>query len=153
MSNNTSKEFPEYFSNFKLPDLSREQELDVFRALATGEIDKLSFQNTYEENGYEVKDGCDIHDPSQYSLSTYTKFKDVKRFMTMTSKYNKPFKIAKGITSANCGVCLETKEWKRSLGQKYKGSHVDWWLYKEATPWEYFTEVIIDEYGKLIENK
>ena len=39
-----------------------------------------------------------------------------------------------------CGVSCLTSEWK-----KKKGSHVDWWLYKDAAPWKYFEEVNYDE--------
>ena len=45
--------------------------------------------------------------------------------MAMDSRYGVPFVIAKGVTKPAHGICLETKEWKRNLGIKYKGSHVD----------------------------
>ncbi|MGN1144503.1 MAG: hypothetical protein ACI4SU_08025, partial [Anaerovoracaceae bacterium] len=68
--------------------------------------------------------------------------------MTMDSRFGIPFKIAEGVTKPVHGICLETKEWKKKLGIKYKGSHVDWWLYENAEPWKEFEEVIIDESGK-----
>ena len=39
----------------------------------------------------------------------------------------------------------ETKEWRKKQGQKYKGSHVDWWLYEDAEPWIEFKEVTESE--------
>lgn len=140
-----AKKFPFYFKNFEIPEWAREQELEVYRACATGKVDRLSFLNSFEENGFEISAGGDIADPSEYSLSTYTKFKDVKRFMKLDSRYGVPFVIAKGITKTAHGICLETKEWKSKLGIKYKGSHVDWWLYENARPWEEFEEVIENE--------
>ncbi|WP_294340385.1 hypothetical protein [uncultured Clostridium sp.] len=139
------KKFPSYFENFEMPEWAREQELEVYRACATGKVDEKSFLNSFEENGFQVSLGGEEDDPQEYSLSSYTKFKDVKRFMTMDSRFGVPFKIAKGITKPVHGICLETKEWKRNLGIKYRGSHVDWWLYENAEPWKEFEEVILDE--------
>ena len=64
--------------------------------------------------------------------------------MVMDSRFGVPFKIAKGITRPIHGICLETKEWKSKLGIKYRGSHVDWWLYIGAKPYMEF-EVIENE--------
>lgn len=139
------KKFPSYFENFEIPEWARAQELEVFRACPTGKVDKGSFLNTYEQNGFSVSVGKEVNDPQEYSLSSYTKYRDVKRFATMDSQFGIPYKIAKGITNPIHGICLETKEWKKNLGIKYKGSHVDWWLYENAEPWKEFEEVIIDE--------
>ncbi len=138
------KKFPSYFTNFEMPKWAREQELEVYRACATGKVDHESFLNSYEENGFQISAGGDKKNPQEYSLSTYLKFKDVKRFMTMDSRFGIPFVIAKGITNPVHGICLETREWKRNLGMKYKGSHVDWWLYTDAEPCREF-EVIENE--------
>ncbi len=145
------KKFPSYFEKFEIPEWAREQELEVFRALPTGKVDKESFLNTYEENGFKVNVGEEENDPSQYSLSTYLRSKDVKRFMKITSSYGVPYKIAKGITNPIHGICLETREWKKNLGEKkYKGSHVDWWLYEDAEPWKEFKEVTVNECGEVV---
>ena len=135
------KVFPSYFKKFTLPPWAREQELHVYRACATGSVDRESFLNTYEENGFRVLLGADESDPSQYSLSTYTKYKDVKRFAKLTSRFHVPFVIAEGKTNPDFGVCLETKEWKAQVGERSRTSHVDYWLYKDAAPWEDFTLV------------
>ena len=103
------KKFPSYFENFEIPEWAREQELEVYRACATGRVDKESFLNSYEENGYKISINGDATDPQEYSLSTYLKFRDVKRFMKMDSRYGVPFVIAKGITKPMHGICLETK--------------------------------------------
>ena len=120
-----------------MPIWAREQELCVYRACATGEVDRESFLNSFEENGFYIKsdEGQDETNPSLYSLSTYTKYKDVKRFAKMTSRFGVPFVIAEGKTNPECGICLETKEWYRHLGKKTNSSHVDYWLYESAEPW------------------
>lgn len=138
------KKFPSYFAGFELPRWAREQELNVFRACSTGVLDRGSFLNSYEENGFSVPSGFEATDPSVYSLSTYTKYRDVKRFMAMTSRFGIPFKIAKGKTNGDYGVCLETREWKKMLGEKSKTSHVDYWLYDGATPWLDFEMMVND---------
>lgn len=138
------RKFPSYFENFEIPKWAREQELQVYRACATGKVDSESFLNSFEENEFQISAGGDVSDPQEYSLSVYTKFRDVKRFMTMDSRYGVPFVIAKGITKSIHGICLETKEWKRKLGVKYRGSHVDWWLYTDAEPCKEF-EVLENE--------
>lgn len=138
------KKFPSYFSNFQLPEWAREQELEVYRACATGKADRESFLNSFEENGHKIHANGDLSDPQEYSLSTYIKYKDVKRFMSMDSRYGIPFTIARGITNPKYGICLETKEWKAKLGMKYKSSHVDWWLYENAEPFKDF-EVMENE--------
>lgn len=43
------KKFPLYFNNFEIPEWAREQELEVFRACATGKVDRESFMNSFEE--------------------------------------------------------------------------------------------------------
>ncbi len=143
------KKFPSYFEHFQIPEWAREQELEVYRACATGKADRESFLNSYEENGFQISKGGEDNDPQEYSLSTYRKYRDVKRFMAMDSRFGVPFVIAKGITNPIHGICLETKEWKKNLGLRYKGSHVDWWLYIDAKPYVEF-EVIENECGKDI---
>ncbi len=135
---NPEKKFPGYFENFEMPIWAREQNLTVYRACPTGKVDRESFLNTYEENGFKLSLGGEPSDPSEYSLSVYTKRRDVRRFATMDSRYGVPFVIAVGSTCPEYGICLETKEWKRKLGEKCKSSHVDWWLYEDAEPYHAF---------------
>lgn len=48
------KKFPSYFKNFEIPEWAREQELEVYRACATGKVDEVSFLNSYEEFGHKI---------------------------------------------------------------------------------------------------
>ena len=135
------KTFPAYLDANIIPVWAKEQSIEVYRACRSGKVDHCSFMNSFEENGFKATENLGEFQASAYSLSTYTKIKDVKRFMTMTSDFGVPFIIAKGTTEPNYGVCLETRVWKKQLGEKSKTSHVDWWLYENATPWLGFKEV------------
>ena len=150
------KKFPAYFENFEIPKWAEEQKLLVYRACKTGKVDEGSFLNSYEEAGFKLPIGANSNEPSYYSLSTYTKFRDTKRFMKFTNEFGKPYVIAKGITEPEFGPCLEDKVWtakRRKNGEeirKSRSSHVNWWLYEDATPWEVFEKVNLDENGKDI---
>ena len=136
------KAFPAYFECFSMPECAVEQELTVYRACKTRKIERESFLNTYEENGFSVPVGLQSDDPQVYSLSTFEKPKDLHRFVCINSRFDPPWMLAKGITSAQCGVSCRTKAWQAN---KKKSSHVDWWLYENAEPWLYFKEVNYDE--------
>lgn len=142
--------FPEYFELFEMPKEAREEELKVYRACRTGKCDRLSFLPTYEEQGFRYFENDDPTDPGIYSLSTYEKPKDVKRFAKLNSDFEVPFKIAVGYTKATHGLVQRTRERIRTQ----KNSHVDWWLYKDSTPYEEF-ELIADfeEYYEKWKNK
>lgn len=135
-----SKVFPSYFKNFDLPKEAKEQSIEVYRACSTRKIDRESFLNSYEQNGFNIEQGGDPNDPSQYSLSTYFRLKDIKRFVIINSRFQPPCTLAKGFTDPNCGVSCKTSEYKPR-----KDSHVDWWLYEDSTPWMSFMEVDYEE--------
>ena len=132
------KIFPDYFQRFKLPDGAREELIKVYRACRSGQCDKESFLPSFEENGCVINPLADSADPGQYSLSTFEKPKDVKRFAGVVSYMNIPYQIAVGETNPRHGLVQRTKE--RS---KKRTSHVDWWLYKDASPHEEF-EIIVN---------
>lgn len=146
------KVFPSYFSNFsyKIPLAAKEQTLEVYRACPTRKLERESFLNTYEQNGFKVTADKSEEDPQEYCLSTYAKLKDVKRFVTIDSKYQPPWALAKGHTTAEGGMSCQTKEWK--VG--YHGSHVDYWLYECAEPWTAFELIDYDEeYEKVVSKR
>lgn len=143
------KIFPKYFENFQLPETAIEQEIEVYRACPTRKIERASFLNTYEENGFRVPPDKDIHDPQVYCLSTAFRLKDVKRFVILESKYQPPWLLARGRTTKVDGRSCKTRDWK-----KHKGSHVDWWLYVDAKPWLAFEETTYEyEYEHFPERR
>ena len=105
----------------------------MYRACKTGNCDKISFTPTFEEKGrnYDIHD--DRFDAGLYSLSTFEKPKDVKRFAAMNSDFGVPYMIAEGFTEPEYGLVQRTRE---RTGKRT--SHVDWWLYCGATPWRCF---------------
>ena len=137
-NNRLEKIFPDYFEKFELPSGAHEEEIKAYRACATGECDEMSFIPSFEENGYQYLEDDDPKDPSVYSLSLFEKPKDVKRFASMTSEFQVPYKIALGITASECGLVQRTRERTRK-----RTSHIDWWLYLGAMPHKYF-ELIPD---------
>lgn len=139
------KIFPDYFSKFTLPEAATEQEISVYRACPTRKIEKASFLNTYEENGFQVPVGLAADNPQVYCMSTYYQLKDVKRFVVADSKYQPPFLLAKGHTTKQDGLSCKTSDWKA-----YKGSHVDWWLYVDAEPWLAFEEATYEQEQRSI---
>ena len=80
------KIFPDYFQRFKLPDGAREESIKVYRACRSGRCDKNSFLPSFEENGCVLNPMADSTDPGQYSLSTFEKPKDVKRFANCSGR-------------------------------------------------------------------
>lgn len=133
------KIFPDYFKRFTLPEGAREERLRVYRACRTGKCDKDSFLSTFEQNRFTIPPLSDPADPGQYSLSTYEKPTHIKRYADLTSDLQIPYKIAVGITEPRHGLIQRTRE----RIKKKKGSHVDWWLYKDAAPYNEF-ELIPD---------
>lgn len=87
------KIFPDYFQRFKLPDGAREEIIKVYRACRSGKCDKASFLPSFEENGCVINPLVDSMDPGQYSLSTFEKPKDVKRFAGVVSDMKVPTKL------------------------------------------------------------
>ena len=43
--------FPDYFSKFEMPQWARGHNIEVYRTCPTGKADKLSFLNSFEDNG------------------------------------------------------------------------------------------------------
>lgn len=139
------KIFPDYFQRFKLPEGAREESIRVYRACRSGKCDKASFLPSFEQSGYVLNPLVDAADPGQYSLSTYEKPTDVKRFAGVMSDMKVPFQIAIGETNPRHGLVQRTRE-----RTKKKTSHIDWWLYKDAAPYEEFE--MIDNFEEHLQN-
>ena len=130
------KIFPDYFKRFALPEGAREESIRVYRACRSGKCDKDSFLPSFEEHGFTLDPLADPDDPGQYSLSTYEKPTHIKRYACLMSDMQVPYKIAVGVTNPRHGLTQRTRERK-----KIRSSHVDWWLYKDAAPYEEFNMI------------
>ena len=149
------KVFPEYFKNFTMPETAQEQEIEVYRACRTKKIERESFLNTYEENGFKVPADKREDDPQQYCLSTYRNPRDIKRFVVAdkdyqpleSKQYPRPWALAKGHTTKEDGLSCMSNTWKTYKTQRkaQKDSHVDWWLYEGAEPWLAFEVTTYEE--------
>ena len=161
------KVFPEYFKNFTMPKAAQEQVIEhVYRACRTRKIERDSFLNTYEENGFKVPPNAPPGteaDPQFYCLSTYQKLKDVKRYVTMNDAYQplegeqypRPWLLARGHTTKEDGRSCMSNTWKKysddpkkQQKKAQKDSHVDWWLYEGAEPWLAFEVTTYEEENK-----
>ena len=150
------KVFPSYFQNFRLPVQAVEQELEVYRACPTRRIEKASFLNSYEENGFQIPPDLANDNPQVYCLSLSSTLKGIKRFTAITAKYQPPFLLAKGHTTKEDGVSCKSNEWKtyRNERERLRDSHVDWWLYDGAEPWLAFEETVYEsEYDNFPERR
>ena len=137
--------FPDYFDRFELPEGAHEELIEVYRACKSGKCDEQSFIPSFEENDFALHPMADADDPGQYSLSTYEKPKDVKRFAGVMSDIREPYRIAKGKTNPKYGLVQRTRERTRR-----RTSHVDWWLYKNANPYREFS--IIEDFDKYLKD-
>lgn len=133
------KIFPDYFMKYNIPPKeAREESILSYRACKSGKCDKASFTPTFEERGFQYLQNDDPYDPGLYSLSVFENPKHVKRFATLNSELHPPYPIAVGRTNPAYGLVQRTKERKSRTK-----SHIDWWLYIDATPHEAF-EIIPD---------
>lgn len=140
-----AKIFPDYFDRFELPEGARSEAIKVYRACRSGKCDKASFLPSYEQNNFVLNPLADEKDPGQYSLSSFEKPKDVKRYAGVMSDMKVPYQIAVGETNPRHGVVQRTRE-----RTKKKTSHVDWWLYRDATPYEEFS--LIADFEKYLQD-
>lgn len=137
--------FPDYCERFGIPpEGAKEESICVYRACITNKLERESFLVTYEENGFKFDEESDKDNPGTFSLSTFEKPKDVKRFSVAKEGVHPPYKIAVGHTEPKHGLVQRTKE-----RVKRKTSHVDWWLYKDARPYEEFE--LIEDFQKYLD--
>lgn len=130
--------FPDDFFE-KLSQIKVETEaLDVYRVGKNGENNREAFKSTYEEYiAGEITDkDLDPNDPLiNYSTSCNYKRAKIRGILKMCLKRHTRAKLLKGKTEITCGPSQITKN--RCPERKSDG-HVDWWLYKESSPQEYF---------------
>ena len=104
-----------------------------------GRIDSQAFLSTAEEVAKGLRPvgkNDDINDPSYYSTSCDLRIEELYKLLKLTMKREPKAFIAKGVTEPLCGPAQLTKE------REYRDTtHVDWWIYKDATPEIFFEEV------------
>lgn len=146
---NILKIFPDYFSEsaVKLILLNgQENNLHVYRVGKYGKDKEIAFLNYYDEVLLGLKtvrergkylEKCK-NDIDRLSISCYYEKNDIVYYLNITLKDQFPERILlEGYTDLKCGLSQKTDERKKNV----ENSHVDWWLYKDATPWDAFQEV------------
>lgn len=124
----------------------KEIEINVYRVGKYGKNDNAAFLNYYDEvilglktvrNKERYLEKCK-NDINKLSISCYYDKEDIEYYFGITLKDAYPERIfLYGITDKRHGISQKTKE--RKIEQT--DSHVDWWLFKNSTPWESFNEV------------
>lgn len=149
MATTNSKCFPDYFSEPIQDEISKwgtNNKIKVYRVGKYGKNDNTAFLNYYDEVLQGLKT---VRNKEQYlkkckanidllSISCYENKADIEDYFKITLKNTYPQRILLyGDTVPQCGLSGRTKDRK----EDYTNSHVDWWLYKNTTPWIYFEEV------------
>lgn len=138
--------FPEDFEERILPKGAKPENKQVYRIIKSGIIDRDSFISTYEEivRGSRCKPKkLDLEDPGIYSVSCFMDLDDIEYFKNVFMRRNPELLVAKGITDSSCGPCQLTSE--RKPVKENSKSHVDWWVYQDANPQNFFEEMKINE--------
>lgn len=140
------KIFPDYFSDKAREQIvawGKEESVPVYRVGKYGNNDETAFLNYYEEvqRGLKVVRNKEQtmkryrEDFNSLSVSCYEEKSDIEEYYKVTLKESHPERILLfGRTESQAGLSSRTKERKTN----YTNSHVDWWLYDDAEPWEYF---------------
>lgn len=136
--------FPDNFEEKILPKGAKKEDKHVYRIIKYGTINRDSFISTYEEIQKGLipmpKKGLNLADPGTYSTSCNIEYSEAEYILDVFMRHHPKAFIAEGETKAFCGPCQLTSE-----RENREGTHVDWWIYDDAKPHEYFTEVIQDE--------
>ncbi|MBS4785203.1 MAG: hypothetical protein KH009_03725 [Clostridiales bacterium] len=127
------KKFPANFPTHLLPPEAKEESIVVYRICKSGQVDEESFLPSYLEIG-RTKD-FDEKDIGEYSLSAYEKIEDAEKRCAFFGNYHPEAIIAVGTTDPSCGLSQRTRERKKMKRGK---SHVDWWIYENAKPHQFF---------------
>lgn len=135
--------FPKNFETDILPKGAKKENKSVYRVIKNGIINRDSFIGTYEEIQRGLippKKRMNLNNPSLYSTSCNIEYSEAEYALNIFMRhYPNPF-IAKGETDGTCGPCQLSSE-----REERNDTHVDWWIYEEAEPQTYFSEVVNNE--------
>lgn len=135
--------FPENFETDILPEGARKENKSVYRIIKYGIDNRDSFIGTYEEISKGLippKKRMNLNDPGIYSTSCNIEYSEAEYALNIFMRHQPKAIIAKGETEGSCGPCQLTSE-----REERDDTHVDWWIYEEAKPQMYFSEVVDNE--------
>ena len=156
------REFPEGYPvnllTLIIEDGAEDKAINVFRVCRTGKVNRDAFLSTFQdaqkkasnntnENTTIVNRDVAIFDTSKidigdFSTSCFDDLMPVRRIINNMQKSTPQQIIAKGITSPDCGLSMKTLNSKSKRSKRRNDPHVDWWIYKDATPEIYFKEYL-----------
>lgn len=135
--------FPDDFEATILPAGAKEENKSVYRVMKFGSINRTGFIGTYEEMQRGLipkKKKINLNDPGIYSTSCNIEYSEAEFALNVFMRhYPNPF-IVKGETIGTCGPCQLTSD-----REERNDTHVDWWVYENTDPQNYFKKVDNDE--------
>lgn len=153
--------YPKNLMNLILEAGAKEQSMNVYRVCTKGKVNRDAFnssfvdkllrnQNTVNRDALQNKVNRDfditIDEIEEYSTSCYEKLKDIKNTLRMMQKHYPEPIVAKGVTKSCCGPSIRSKELSViNIKRKHIKSHVDWWIYDNTNPQDYFSEIKIGD--------
>ena len=134
------RKYPPGFPVEDLPKGAKEERIDVYRVCRSGKVEPSSFLPTYLDELAKTKENDgEEHDIGYYAMSTFFKENDAKRALKFFRGKQPCAILAIGYTEPSCGLCQRTRERKKNAK-----SHVDWWLYQNASPHSFFQEICLE---------
>lgn len=124
-----------------IPPGAKEQRLQVYRICRSGKVDAASFLPSHLDPDQNRTKEFDPNDPGSYSVSVFQEEKDANKVLKLLSRHHPAAISSFGTTEPVCGPCQLTTERQRRNGLR---SHVDWWVYEDASPHIYFQPVTAD---------
>lgn len=134
--------FPYNFVSEILPKEAREEDRCVYRISKSGIKCREDFLSTFEEikmGRIPHKKNINEKDPGMYSTSCFSDKKDAEYILKMLMRHNPPAILLYGTAKGDFGPSQVTSERDSSKDSK---SHIDWWIYKNTDPQNYFEEVV-----------
>ena len=129
--------FPENFEQDILPKDIEFKFHKAYRILKLGKLDRTAFISTFEE----FKDlafkprGYNPNLAGTYSTSVFSDFQETKNILKLICRHFPRPRISEGSTEPECGPCKRDKN----------SSHIDWWIFEDASPEKFFKVVEQDE--------
>ena len=129
--------FPENFESEILPKDIEYFSLHAYRILKEGKLNRQAFMSTFEEfkdKKYKPR-GFNPNSPDTYSTSLFSDMHEIKNILKIMLRHNPPALIAEGTTEPCCGPNKRDSQ----------NSHINWWIFKDASPEIYFKVVAENE--------
>lgn len=122
------------------PEATMKHIENVYRFCLWGKIDKKAFQCTYLTKEEICCKDLDYDNYGTFSTSCYGKLRDVKKKFICFTRHEPEAIVAIGTITPESGYSCEDK-----LLRDTKSSHIHWWIFEDASPWESFKKFDIPD--------